>query len=323
MSTARTRWIVAAFVAVNAATVAIAQDYPIRPIKIIQGFAAGGNADAVARILGGEMSKGLGQPMIVESRPGAGGNLGADAVAKAAPDGYTLLLATGGHAVSGALYKSLPYNSVDGFEWISTSSVISFMLVGRGDAKARSLRELLQAARSSPGSVTFGTAGIGATQHLTGELLASMAGVKLTHVPYKGDAAAVTGLLGGEVNFVIAPATTVLSHIKAGRFIALGVSGNTRWAGLPEVPTVVEGGVAGFDVRSWTGMAAPAGTPRAIVNRLNAELLRALQVPDVRGKLEAIGGEVRGATPEEMRNHVASEVARWSRVIREANIQRN
>ena len=323
MSTARTRWIVAAFVAVNAATVAIAQDYPIRPIKIIQGFAAGGNADAVARILGGEMSKGLGQPMIVEAKPGAGGNLGADAVAKAAPDGYTLLLATGGHAVSGALYKSLPYNSVDGFEWISTSSVISFMLVGRGDAKARSLRELLQAARSSPGSVTFGTAGIGATQHLTGELLASMAGVKLTHVPYKGDAAAVTGLLGGEVNFVIAPATTVLSHIKAGRFIALGVSGNTRWAGLPEVPTVVEGGVAGFDVRSWTGMAAPAGTPRALVNRLHAELLRALQVPDVRGKLEAIGGEVRGATPEEMRNHVASEVARWSRVIREANIQRN
>ena len=322
MSAAMTKWIVAALVAVNAAAHAIAQDYPNRPIRIIQGFAPGGNADTVARILGGEVSKGLGQPMIVEARPGAGGNLGSDAVAKAAPDGYTLLLATGGHAVSGALYKSLPYSSVDGFEWISTASVISFVLVGRSDAKAQSLRELLQAARSNPGSVTYGTAGVGATQHLTGELLASMAAVKLTHVPYKGDAAAVTALLGGEIHCIIAPATTVLSHIKAGKFTALAVSGNTRWAGLPEVPTVEEGGVAGFDVRSWTGLAAPAGTPRPIVNRLNAELLRALRVPEVRGRLEQIGGEVRGSTPEEMRTHVASEVQRWSKVIREANIER-
>jgi tripartite-type tricarboxylate transporter receptor subunit TctC len=149
-----------------------------------------------------------------------------------------------------------------------------------------------------------------------------MAEVKLLHVPYKGDAAAVTALLGGEIDFIVAPATTVLSHIKAGKFTALGVSANTRWAGLPAVPTVIEGGVEGFDVRSWTGLAAPAGTPRPIVNRLNAELLRALQVPEVRARLEQIGGEVRGSTPDETRIHVASEVQRWSKVIREANIER-
>ncbi len=317
------KWAVAAFVAINAIPAAIAQEYPNRPIKMIQGFAPGGNADVVARILGQEMSKGLGQPIIVEARPGAGGTLGSDAVARAAPDGYTLLLATGGHSVSGALYKSLPYNPVDSFEWISTASFISFVLVERSDAKLRTLRELLQAARAKPGSISFGSAGIGATQHLTGELLASMADVKLLHVPYKGDSAALTGLLGGEINFVVAPATATLPHVKAGKLIVLGVASSSRWQGMPDVPTVAESGVAGFEVRSWTGIGTPAGTPRPIVNRLNAEMQRVLQVPEVRSKLESIGGDVQGSTSEELRNHVAREVARWSKVIREANIQRN
>ena len=304
-----------------AAAGAAAQDYPNRPLKIVQGFAPGGNADTIARVLAQEMSKGLGQPIVVEARPGAGGNLAPDAVARATPDGYTLLLVTGGHAVSGALYKSLTYQTVDSFEMISTATFFPFVIIVRSDARLQSLPALLQGARAAPESITFGTAGIGATQHLTGELLASMAGVKLLHVPYRGDAAALTGLLGGETTFVIAPATAALPHIKAGKLKAVAVTGSTRWQGMPDVPTVEEGGVAGFDVRSWIGLATTAGTPRAIVDRLNAEMQRALGVPEVRARLEGFGGEVRGSTPAEMRGRVVTEVQRWARVIRDAKIQ--
>lgn len=304
-----------------AATGATAQDYPTRPLKIIQGFAPGGNADTIARVLAQEMSKGLGQPIVVEARPGAGGNLAADAVAKAAADGYTLLLVTGGHAVSGALYKSLSYQTLQSFEMISTATFFPFMVIVRSDAKVQTLPALLQAARAAPASITFGTAGVGATQHLTGELLASIAGVKFLHVPYRGDAAALTALLGGETTFVIAPATAALPHIKAGKLKAVAVTGSTRWQGMPDVPTVEEGGVAGFDVRSWIGLATTAGTPSPIVERLTAEMQRALGVPEVRAKLEGFGGEVRGSTSAEMRSRVATEVQRWARVIREAKIQ--
>ena len=181
------------------------QEYPVRPIKIIQGFAPGGNADVTARILGGEMSKGLGQPILVEAKPGAGSTIAADAVAKSSPDGYTLLLVTGGNAVAGALYKSLPYHPVDSFQAISTATQLSFLFVVRADSALKSISELLGMARGKPGSVAYGSAGIGSTQNLTGELLASMAGVKLLHVPYKGDSGALTGLLGGEIPVIVVP----------------------------------------------------------------------------------------------------------------------
>jgi tripartite-type tricarboxylate transporter receptor subunit TctC len=312
----------AAFMAALALTAAaIAQEYPNRPIKILQGFAPGGNADAIARILAAEMSKGLGQPIVVEAKPGAGGNLAAEAVAKAPPDGHLLLLATGGHAVSGAIYKSLSYPSVDGFEWISTATLFPFMLSVRSDGKFASLADVLAAVRAKPESVTYGTAGVGATQHLTGELLASMAGVRFLHVPYKGDAGALTALLAGDVNFIITPATAPLPHIKSGKLKAIAVTRNVRWSGMPEVPTVDEGGVKGFDVGSWVGLAAPASTPRPIVQRLHAEMQRALQSPDVRAKLEGFGGEVRGSTSAELRARVSAEVERWARVIRDASIE--
>jgi tripartite-type tricarboxylate transporter receptor subunit TctC len=312
----------AAFMAALALTAAaIAQEYPNRPIKILQGFAPGGNADAIARILAAEMSKGLGQPIVVEAKPGAGGNLAAEAVAKAPPDGHLLLLATGGHAVSGAIYKSLSYPSVDGFEWISTATLFPFMLSVRSDGKFASLADVLAAVRAKPESVTYGTAGVGATQHLTGELLASMAGVRFLHVPYKGDAGALTALLAGDVNFIITPATAPLPHIKSGKLKAIAVTRNVRWSGMPEVPTVDEGGVKGFDVGSWAGLAAPASTPRPIGQRLHAEMQRALQSSDVRAKLEGFGGEVRGSTSAELRARVSAEVERWARVIRDANIE--
>ena len=305
-----------------AATGTAAQEFPVHPLKIVQGFAAGGNADTAARVLGNEMSKSLGQPIVVETRPGAASTIAADLVAKAAPDGYTLLLVTGGHPVAGALYKSLPYNTVDSFQMISTATFFPFLVIVRGDSPAQNLRALLDAARAKPDTVTFGSAGIGATQHLTGELLGKMAKVKLVHVPYKGDTAAIAALLGNEIRFIIAPATAALGQLRAGRLRALAATGPTRWEGLPDVPTVAESGVADFDVRSWMGLATTHGAPRAIVNRLNAVMLRALQVPEVRAKFAEMGGEVRGSTPEEMRARVERELQNWTRVIHDAGIER-
>ena len=299
-----------------------AQDYPSRPIRIIQGFAPGGNADSIARLLGQEMSRGLGQPVIVETKAGAGGNIAAEAVARAQADGYTLLLAVGGHTVSGALYQTLGYKSVESFEWISTATVFPFVLSVRSDSPQQTVADLLALARGKPDGVRYGSAGVGSTQHLTGALLASMSATQLLHVPYKGDAAALAALLAGDVNFVVAPGTATLPHVRGGRLKAIAVSGATRWPGLPEVPTVQEAGVQGFDVNSWAGLATTAGTPRAIVDRLHVEMNKALQVPEIRARLESFGGEVRGSTSEEMRARVASEVQRWAKVIAEARIPR-
>ncbi len=297
-----------------------AQAWPTRPIKVVQGFAAGGNADAIARVVGTEMGKGLGQPFIVEAVAGAGGTLASAAVARAAPDGYTLLLATGGHAVAGALFEKLPYQTVGSFQMVSTITFFPFLIVTTPDSKFRTLADLLAAARSAPGAVAYGTAGIGSTHHLAGELLARTAGLSLLHVPFRGDAASLTGLLGGEIPFVIAPPTAVLGQLKAGKVRALAVTSPQRWQGMPDVPTVAEQGVAGYDVRSWAGWMLPAGAPQSVVERLHAETQKALQVPAVRTRLEEMGGEARGSTPQEMTAMVGSELQKWIRVTADAKI---
>ena len=297
-----------------------AQDFPIRPLKIVQGFAPGGNADIIARVLAQEMAKGLGQPIVVESRPGAGGNIGAESVAKATPDGYSMLLVTGGHAVSGALYKALPYDPAESFEMIGIVTQFQFLILTRADSKLQTMAALLEKARAKPGSITYGSAGVGATQHLIGELIANIGKVDLLHVPYKGDAAAFTGMLGGEVDFVAAPPTVALGQLKAGKVRPLAVTGNTRWGTLPNVPTIVESGVPGYDVRSWAGLATTAGTPKAVVERLNAELRRTSLVPEVRGKLEEMGGEVKASTPAEMKARVVADLQSWAKVIKDAKI---
>ena len=296
------------------------QSYPDRAVKIYQGFAAGGNADAIARLIGGEISKGLAQSVVIETQAGAGGTIAAGSVARAKPDGYTLLLATGGHAVAGALYNTLAYKTVADFEMVSTITFFPFLLVVQADSKYRSFADLLTAARAAPKAVAYGSAGIGSTHHLAGELLSKMAKAEMLHVPYRGDAASLTALLAGDVPLVIAPPTAVLSNIKAGKLRAIATTGNQRWPGLPDVPTVAEQGVSGYDVRSWAGLMAPAGTPRTVVDRLNAETLKALQLPAVRTRLEEMGGESRGSTPDEMKAMVASEVQRWSQVVADANI---
>jgi len=299
-----------------------AQNYPNQTIRILQGFPPGGNADTVARLIGNEMSKTLGQPIVVEARTGAGGTIASDAVSRAAADGYTLLLASGGHSVAGALYKQLPYKSVDGFSMISTISFFPFILSTRSDGKYSTLPQLLAADRQAPGIITYAAAGPGATQHLVGELLASKSGAKLLYIPHRGDADSVRALMSGTVDMIITPGTAVLPHVQSGTFRAIAVTGPTRWAGLPNTPTVAESGVQGYQVRSWLGLAAPAATPRPIIDRLNAALQAALAVPEVRARLEQIGGEVRGGTPQEMRDLMVSEIALWNALIDEAKIER-
>jgi tripartite-type tricarboxylate transporter receptor subunit TctC len=299
-----------------------AQAWPQRPIRVVQGFAAGGNADAIARLVSTEMAKSLGQPMVVDALAGAGGTLASAAVARAAPDGYSLLLATGGHAVAGALYEKLPYQTVESFQMVSTVTFFPFLLVTQPDAKLRAWPDLVSLAKATAGGVAYGTAGVGSTHHLIGELLAHQSGAPLLHVPFRGDSASITALLGGEIPFVIAPPTAVLGQLKAGKLRALAVTSPQRWSGMPEVPTLAEQGLAGFDVRSWAGWMLPAGTPQPIVQRLHAETQKALQVPAVKARLEEMGGEARGSTPQEMATLVAAELQKWSRVVADAKIAR-
>jgi len=303
--------------------VALAQAYPDRPIKVMQGFAPGGNADNIARTVGMEMSKGLGQSIVVEAQAGAGGTIAATTVAKARPDGYTLLLATGGHAVAGALFNNLAYRTVQDFEMVSTITYFPFLVVVPANSKYPNLTALLAAARANPTELSYGTAGIGSTHHLAGELLASMSKTKLLHVPFRGDSASLTALLGGEIPMIIAPPTAVLANIKAGKLKAIATTGPQRWQGLPDVPTAAEQGVAGYDVQSWAGLMAPVGTPRPVVDRLNTELQKALLVPAVKTRLEEMGGEVRGSTPDEMRTMVANQTQKWIQVVNEAKIPKN
>lgn len=297
-----------------------AQTYPDRPVKILQGFAPGGNADAIARAMGQEMTKGLGQPMVVEAQAGAGGTIAATTVSKAKPDGYTLLLATGGHAVAGALYNNLAYRTVQDFEMVSTITYFPFLVVVPANSKFANLSALLATAKANPDQISYGTAGIGSTHHLAGELLASMSKTQLLHVPYRGDSGSLAALLAGDIPMIIAPPTAVMANIKAGKLKALATTGPQRWSVLPDVPTVTEQGVTGYDVRSWAGLMAPAGTPKPIIDQLNAEVQKALLVPAVKTRLEEMGGEVRGSTPDEMKNLVASQTQKWTQVVNEAKI---
>ncbi len=297
-----------------------AQAWPERPIKIVQGFAPGGNADNIARAVSAEMTKGLNQSFVVEAQSGAGGTIASTAVSRARPDGYTLLLATGGHAVAAAIYNNPGYRAAQDYEMVGTITYFPFLIVTTADSKLPGLAALLNQARANPGKVAYGTAGIGSTHHLAGELLASMSRTDLLHVPYRGDSASLTALLAGDIPMIIAPPTAVMPNIRGGKLRAIAVTGPARWPGLPDVPTVAEQGVAGYDVRSWAGLMAPAGTPRPIIDRLNAELLKALQVPSVRARLEEMGGEARGSTPEEMRAMVTAETQKWTQVVADAKI---
>lgn len=301
-----------------------AQTYPERPVRVLHGFAAGGNADVVARLVAAEMAKGLGQPLVVEPKAGAGGTIAAATVASAKPDGHNLLLATGGHAIAGVLYDKLPYDTAKSFQPVSALTSFPFLVVVNAASPHNSLGDLIKAAKAKPNPMTFGSAGIGTGQHMTGELLANRAGAAFTHVPYRGESASVTALLGNEVDFIVIAPTTALPQVKAGKLRALGTSGSARWSGLPDVPTVAEQGVPNFEVRSWTALLAPAGTPQPVIDRLNAQVITALQDPTLRSKLaEATGGDVHASTPKELQATIESDLRRWGQLVKDAKIQKD
>jgi len=299
---------------------AAAQDYPNRPIRFIVGAPPGGNVDTIARLLGNEMSKGLGQSIVVEDKPGASGSIAAEAVARSDPDGYTLLVPFGAHPAHGALSKNVKYKVVDDFDWISLASSYPFLICVRRDSRFQTLRQLIAEARAKPATLRYGSAGVGTILHTTVELLAADTSARFQHIPYRGEAPAITALLQGDIDFIAATTGPISARVNAGEFRALAITGKTRWRDFPDVPTVQQEGIAGFEVISWTGLAGPAHLPPPIVDKLNAELRRAIAAPDVKGKLEAMGGDARATTPAEMRALVASQLATWSRLAKEANI---
>ncbi len=306
-----------------APSAADAQTYPNRPIRLLHGFSPGGAADALARIVSDGLSKRLGQPVIVEAKPGAGGNIAAATIANAAPDGYTLGLVTGAHAISGALYKKLAYDPTDSFEMVSTLVYYALVIAVRADSPAKTLPDLIAMAKQKPNELSFGSVGFGSTHHLAGELLTTTAGIKMVHIPYRGDAPSVTSLLGGDVPVIVGTTVLLAGQIESGAIRGLAVTAPTRTPLLPNVPSADEAGLKGYDVRTWAGLLLPKGTPADIVQKLNAETASMLADPAVKKALEtATGGEARGSTPEEMRGLVRSEIAKWTKVIDEAKIAR-
>ena len=294
-------------------------DFPSRPITLMHGFGAGGNADAIARIVADGLTRRLGKPVIVEARPGAGGNIASDRVAKATPDGTTLIMLTGGHAVSAALYKTLPFDPVDDFQMISTVIFFPFVVAVRANHRFQTLADLIAEAKAKPDTLTYSSVGVGTTQHLAGELLSSMAGIKMIHVPYKGGGGPINDLLGGQIDILIDTLTITAPQLAAGTIRGLGVTSQKPWFSIPEVPPVAAT-VPGYEVRSWLGIAATKGVPAPIVERLNREVRAVLETPEIKAKLEAMGNEVRGGSPDEMHTMIISEISRWKQVIGDAGI---
>jgi tripartite-type tricarboxylate transporter receptor subunit TctC len=295
------------------------ETYPNRPLLLTHGFAAGGNGDVVSRIVGEAISRRLGQAVVIEPRPGAGGNTASARLVKSDPDGYTLISLTGGHAVSAAIYKSLPFDPLDDFQFISNYGFQAFMIAVKNGNAIKTIPDLIAAAKAAPGKLTYSSVGIGSTQHLAGELFCAMAGITMTHVPYRGGGAPMNDLLGGQIDLSIDSITVIEPQVRAGTIYALGVTSGAKWWSLPDVAPVAET-VPGYDVRTWLGLAAPKGTPAAVVARLNAAVREALADKAVDERLRKIGMDVQPGSPEEMRTLVASQIANWKKVVADAKI---
>jgi tripartite-type tricarboxylate transporter receptor subunit TctC len=296
-----------------------ALQYPTKPIRIIVGFAPGGATDLTARLVGQQLTESWKQPVLVENRPGASGMIGAELVARAAPDGYTLIMATQtSHAVAPSLYRKIAYDPVKDFAPITVAASSPLLLVVHPSMPVRTVKELVSLAKARPGELSFASGGIGTSPHMAAELLNSMAGTKIVHIPYKGEAPGLADVLGGQVPMMFSNVPTSLPHVKSGKLRALAVSGAKRSSLAPEFPTVAESGLTGFEVLTWFGMFAPAATPRDIVAKLNAEIVRALNAPDVRAKIAAQGLEIVANTPEQFAAYQQSEIVKWAKVVKES-----
>jgi len=297
--------------------------WPDRPMRLLHGFGPGGTADILARLIAQPIGEALGQPVVVESRPGAGGNIASAALARSPADGHTIGLLTGGHAVSAAFAQGLTFDPVNDFDFVSMIVRYAFVIVVRADSPARDLAGLVALAKAQPGRVTFGSAGVGSTHHLVGEMLNAAADIQMQHVPYRGDAAGTTALLAGEVSAMVTTSVGVLQHIRAGTVRCLAVSSATRSALLPDVPTVAEGAaLPGFEAPTWAGIAAPKGLPEPVAVRLHSVIAQVIAEPGLRRRLaELTDGDVGTGRPGDMRPFVASEIARWREVIQRQRIQ--
>jgi tripartite-type tricarboxylate transporter receptor subunit TctC len=313
---------IAMTLAAGLVTAAQAQNYPNRPIHLIAPFPVGGLADVLARSVGDEISKTLGQPVIVENRAGVGGNVGADAVAKAAPDGYTLLMTSAGILTANPfLYTTMPFDAATAFVPVSNVADMPMLVVVNPKVEAKTLGELVAFARAQPGKLNFGSPGIGTTGHLGLAMLMHAANVKITHVIYRGAAPAVIDLIAGQIDGVVDNPPTVLRHIESGRLRALAVAAKTRMPQLPNLPTAAEAGVANYEASSWFGIVAPAGTPPAIIARLHKEIVAALHTPAMRERFAKSGARLVGNSPDEFAAQIRADRVKWGEIIRAANIK--
>jgi tripartite-type tricarboxylate transporter receptor subunit TctC len=294
--------------------------YPNHPVRIVVPFPAGGTTDILARATAQKLTEGLGQPFVVENRPGAAGNIGAELVAKSPPDGYTMLMGTvGTHAINPSLYDKMPYDHVKDFVPVVLVAGVPNVLVVHPSVPVMSVQELIAYAKANPGKLNFASSGAGTSIHLSGELFKTMTGVSMQHVPYKGSSPALADLTGGQVQLMFDNLPSALPLIKAGKLRALAVTSLTRSTVLPDLPTVSESGLAGFDSSSWFGLLAPAGTPKDVVARVNGEVAKWLATPDAKEKLAAQGAIVAsGLAPEDFTRHIASETAKWQKVVKES-----
>jgi tripartite-type tricarboxylate transporter receptor subunit TctC len=296
--------------------------YPSRPIMLVIGFAAGGPLDVVSRIIAQGLSTRLGQQVVVENRPGATGTVAAGQVARAEPDGHTLLAIPATYAASAALFRRLSYRPVEDFSMVSMTTEFPYVLVTYSDHPIRTIADLIAAARTRSAPLTFGTSGVGSVQHLATELFANRANIKLQHVPYRGGAPAITDLLGRRIDFVLDQPTSLMDLIKDGRFRALAVTGGTRFFSLPDTPTISESGFPGYAATGWQGLVAPSGLPESVLNRLNTAVTGVLAEPAVAGQLRTLGNDPRSSTPEEFKARLAAEIKTWTEVVAAANIER-
>jgi len=307
--------LLAAIAVANVDAQAPGANYPAKQIRVIVPFPAGGPTDAIARAIGQKLSETWGQPVIVDNRPGAGGNIGTELAAKSPADGYTLFIGTVANAINQSLFAKLPFDFVRDFAPVTQNYVTGLILAVHPSLPAHSVKELIVLAKAHPGQLSYSSSGVGGTPHLAGELFNSMAGVTMVHVPYKGSAPAMADLLGGHIQLTFDNMLTVLPQVKAGKLRGLAVTMTTRSPLTPELPTVAEAGLKGFEVKSWNGVVVPTGTPKEIIARLNGEIVRILRQPDLREKFLVQGVELVPTTPEEFGAFIKQDIAKWAKVI--------
>jgi tripartite-type tricarboxylate transporter receptor subunit TctC len=297
---------------------ALAQSYPAKPVRIVVPYPPGGPNDIVARTVGQKLSEQLGQPVIVDNKPGASGNIGAESVAKSPADGYTLLLLTTGHTINPSLYPKLGYDLEKDLAPVTQLTAGPMVVVANPSLPAKNIKELISLAKAKPGSLNFGSAGNGSSTHLAPELFSSMAGIKMNHIPYKGSAPALTDLMAGQIQVAFDFMISAMPHVKSGKIKALAVTSTIRSPAAPDLPTVAESGVPGFEVIGWNGLVVPARTPKDAVAKLNAELKKALDQPDTKERFAAQGFSATWTTPEKFGAYIESEHAKWAKVVKDS-----